>query len=103
MARMLKNNTAFQRLTWTRTDDEVTGKGKLKRRKKLLTKAGIVSTRTAKKSAADMLRCASAAMRAGLNHGLEVYVPAQPLEPVGPLALDPESLSLRPSCKFVFA
>jgi len=101
MARMLKNNAAFQTLTWTRLDDETTGKGKLKRRKKLLAKAGIVSTRTAKKSAADMLRCASAAMRAGLNHGLEVYVPAQALEPGGPLALVPESLAQRPFCKFV--
>ena len=98
---MLKNNASFQRLTWTRPDDEVTGKGKLKRRKKLLTKAGIVSTRTMKKSAADMLRCASAAMRAGLNHGLEVYVPVQPLEPGGPLVLVPASLDQRPFCKFV--
>ena len=99
MARTLKNNAAFQTLTWTRLDDETTGKGKLKRRKKLLAKAGIVSTRTAKKSAADMLRCASAAMRTGMNHGLEIYMPAQPLEPGGPLALVPESLAQRPLMK----
>jgi hypothetical protein len=66
-----------------------------------LTNAGIVSVKTEKRSAADQLRCASAAMRAGLGHGLEVYVAQHRLFPGQPLALIPSSLAQRPFCKFV--
>ena len=66
-----------------------------------LTDAGIVSVKTDKRSAADQLRCASAAMRAGLSHGLEVYVAQHRLLPGQPLALIPSSLAQRPFCKFV--
>jgi hypothetical protein len=98
--KMLKNNKAFRDMAWHQPD-ETTGKGALKHKKKALTKAGILSVRTEKRSAADLLRCASAAMRGGLNHGFEVFVPLRRLVPGGPLALIPAALSERPLCKFV--
>ena len=66
-----------------------------------MTKAGILSVKTQKRSAADLLRCASSAMRSGLDHGLEVYMPKKRLEPGGPLALFPIELDKRPLCKFM--
>ena len=97
---MIKNNLAFREMTWRRPD-ESTGKGCLKKKGKILKEAGIISVKTHKRSAADLLRCASAAMRAGLNHGFEVYMPAQRLVPGGPLVLVPADLFERPFCKFV--
>lgn len=100
MVKMLKNNMAVRDLAWFMAD-ETTGKGTLKRKKKALKAAGVISVRTQKRSAADLLRCASSAMRAGLSHGFEVFCPLQRLVPGGPLALVPVALKDRPFVKFV--
>ena len=97
---MLANQQAFRSVAW-HTPDLSTGKGRLKSKKKVLARAGIVSLKTAKRSAADLLRCASSAMRAGLNHGLEVFVPSTRLRPGHSVILDPPAIADRPLVKFV--
>ena len=54
-----------------------------------------------KKATADTIKCLSATMMAGHNHGLEVYMPRTRLKPGGVLVLDPPLLKFRPLIKIV--